>query len=156
MDLCSNMTKVLNDNFPLRTKLRVVLNHLCSKFSFFFEVKKERSLFILLPSPPAYPLNSHKSCFIPILALWLCWHLPHYCNVLVICKNYKRQIDWFPTFQITFCPPLLKLAVKICMMKRHFVWSDVCLYKWDEAAECSTVCYITVTEMIKLVSAEVQ
>jgi len=49
------------------------------------------------------------------------------------------------------------LAVKICMMKRQFVWSDVCLYKCGEVAECSTVCYDnTVTETMKLVSAEVQ
>ena len=89
-----------------------VLKPLMFEVFIFLRSKKRKHLFILLPSPPAYSLKSHKSCFILIRALWLCWHLPHYCNVLVICKNYKRQIDWFPTFQITFCPPTSQVSHK--------------------------------------------
>ena len=154
MDLYSNLTTVkMHDSFPLSIKEIVALIHLCSNFPFFFKLIKNY-LFILLPSPPVYPLNSNKSRFILPLPLRLCWHLPHCSNVLLICQNYKRQIDWFPTFQITFfSPPLRKLAIKISMMKRHFVSSDVCLYKCSDSVNFCTVCYsITVTKMMKLVS----
>lgn len=142
----------MNENFPLSVKMSVALNHLCSKFSFFFKVKK-KSLFILLPSPPAYPLKSHKSCFILILALWLCWHLPPTVMYWLYAKITNDKLTGSPLPKLPSAPPLLKLAIIISMMKRHFVWRDVCLYKCGDSSECSTVCYdITVTKMMKLVS----